>query len=260
MIKNKYLFAVVLSGLFIALALVARQFFTVMIQIFGAPGLRIGLAGIFSTLPAILFGPLFGGIALGVLDVLGYIINPMGAYIWPLTISAVAEGVAIALMWLVVKKTDVKKLKNIYLVIVILAVMGSVLNHIFISIYPDNPWLNLLKIGEWDISVINIFGIDIIAAAGLIFYFFNLGLVKIIKNDSIHLNFLKLTAALGLPGLIFTTINTYILKLYIPVFTSKSFMLLWLPRLISQVFIVIINAYVISFIIELYKKTVGRKI
>ncbi|HBM81036.1 MAG TPA: ECF transporter S component, partial [Clostridiaceae bacterium] len=44
-------------------------------------------------MPAILFGPLYGGIASGILDVLGYMLKPDGAYIPWLTVTAIAGGI-----------------------------------------------------------------------------------------------------------------------------------------------------------------------
>jgi hypothetical protein len=51
------------------------------------------LAGIFSSLPAIFFGPVFGGASSGIIDILGFLLKPTGPYMPEMTAAAIAGGV-----------------------------------------------------------------------------------------------------------------------------------------------------------------------
>ena len=53
---------IIQTALLIALALAVRSL-SVMSTFMGAPGLRISCAQVFSRMPALLFGPFFGGLA-----------------------------------------------------------------------------------------------------------------------------------------------------------------------------------------------------
>lgn len=57
------------------------KIFSIMVPIAGAGAMRISFAGIFIKMPAVLFGGAIGGVVSGVVDILAYIIKPMGAYI-----------------------------------------------------------------------------------------------------------------------------------------------------------------------------------
>ena len=68
------------SALLLAIALVLKTFFSIDIPLLGENGMSVGIAGVFSMLPSILFGPFYGAAVSGLSDLLGYIIKPGGAY------------------------------------------------------------------------------------------------------------------------------------------------------------------------------------
>jgi hypothetical protein len=68
-------------------------------------GIRVGMSGIFTFFPAILCGPIWGGLASGLSDLLGYLFAPDGAYIPWLTLTAFLGGVLKGLVW---KLLDIK--------------------------------------------------------------------------------------------------------------------------------------------------------
>ena len=51
------------------------KFFSVTLPLFGASGMNVGFGGIFTAFPAFLFGPLYGGVATAISDLLGVIIK-----------------------------------------------------------------------------------------------------------------------------------------------------------------------------------------
>ena len=69
---------VTISALLLSLALVLKLTTSLYIPMFGQNGMRVGVSGIFSMLPAFLFGPVFGMIVAGLADLLGYLLKPAG--------------------------------------------------------------------------------------------------------------------------------------------------------------------------------------
>lgn len=260
--NKKNIYKIVLSALFISLSVISGFFFSSMVNIFGVPGLRIGISGVFSSLPAIFFGPVFGGISSGLVDVINFTLKPQGPYMPMITVSAVLGGVLRGLMWKFFKDTSKDKFQKTFIGIIVLLSITAIFNHVMIAVggfWVD--WLDMLgKTRDYTIRDIIVYGIDFIAMIAIVFYIFNVIIVKKTNDDRINSNFLKLTIILGVAGLIVTTINTFVLRAYYPVLGNKAFIVVWIPRLVEEVMITLINAYCISFIIEIYKRVVGSNL
>ncbi|MCL2518674.1 MAG: ECF transporter S component, partial [Oscillospiraceae bacterium] len=112
--KNKFstkkiIYRICLTAVFLAFAVVSKFFFSIPIPLFGVNGLRVGFAGVFTIFPAILFGPLYGGAASGLSDIIGYLMKPEGAYIPWLTVTAFCGGCLKGLIWiLIMKRKEIK--------------------------------------------------------------------------------------------------------------------------------------------------------
>ena len=96
----------VISAMFLAIALVLRTFFRVDIPLFGASGLRISIHGIFSTIPAILFGPVYGAIVSGLTDFIGFQLRPDGAWIPYITMTAALGGFVRGGLWMLLRSKN----------------------------------------------------------------------------------------------------------------------------------------------------------
>ena len=72
----------------VALNIVLSRLLSMRISIGGVEGIRIGLGGLPIILAGIGLGPWQGGIVGAVADIIGYMINPMGAYAPHFTLSA----------------------------------------------------------------------------------------------------------------------------------------------------------------------------
>lgn len=97
--KRERLQRLTISAVFIALAVVAKSF-QIPVYILGFDGMHISAAGIFSTLPALLFGPLYGGAVNGIVDVIGFFAaGTAGAFNPFYTITAILNGVMKGLFW-----------------------------------------------------------------------------------------------------------------------------------------------------------------
>lgn len=122
-----------LSAIFLALAIIVKVFATFMVPLFGANGMKIEFWGIFTTFPAILFGPLYGAVVAGLCDLLGYLVKPDGVYIPWLTLTAALGGAIKGWLWLWVKNCNAVKVKRVLAVIFALVLSFGVLNHVLIA-------------------------------------------------------------------------------------------------------------------------------
>jgi ECF transporter S component (folate family) len=251
--NTQYTRQIIQTGLFLALALILRKFLTYTVFIGGAPGMRITFAGVFGKLPALLFGPVIGGTASGLLDILGFIMDPQGAYIPWLTVTSILNGVMIGLLWKLLKDINIKKVQKGFFIFFTLVGLIGILNHIYVLFYSNSSWAKALgSIGKSrDFATI---GLEITALIGIGLFILDIFVEKRQQNLHIHKNFLKLLIVTGIAGITVTTINTYILQIFIPALAKKGFLLFWIPRLLQEIFMVVLQAYVVAFLLSIYEK------
>ncbi|MCL2015620.1 MAG: folate family ECF transporter S component [Defluviitaleaceae bacterium] len=123
----------VISAMFLALALVIRTFFRMYIPVFGESGIRISVHGIFSMMPAILFGPFYGAVVSGLTDFLGHFLSPTGAYIPFLTMTSALGGFLRGLLWLLLRKAKNNIARNGIVVFAAVLVTFGLLNMSMLS-------------------------------------------------------------------------------------------------------------------------------
>ncbi|MBO4501069.1 MAG: folate family ECF transporter S component [Clostridia bacterium] len=87
------------------------KLFSLNVSLFGGSGMKIGLAGIFTSLPAIFYGPVYGGAASAASDILGCIIAPSGAYNPLYTLTAFAGGFVKGLVWRLLRNFGKKNMR-----------------------------------------------------------------------------------------------------------------------------------------------------
>lgn len=251
--KNIPLKQIIQTSLLIAITLVLRNF-SYMLYFSGGAGLRIGISVFFSKLPALLFGPLFGGIAEGVTDVLAYIIKPDGGYIPLLTVTAILGGVLCGLLWKTLKNISDSLFKKIFLSIFSLIFIFGIINWCFSSLLPD------LKYSAWLLSfgkktVLMTVGLTIAGALFPVLFFLD----KLLKKKlSIPDNFMKLFTVLFIANIIVTTLNTFILMIFIPALSKNGFMIFYIPRFIEECIITTLQSYVVSYLLSAYNKIYKR--
>ncbi|MEG2118136.1 MAG: folate family ECF transporter S component, partial [Clostridia bacterium] len=123
---------VTITAVFIALVGVST-FFSFTIPIFGMPGMSVTIGGIFTIFPAILFGPLYGGIASAASDFLGCIINPIGAYNPLYTISAFVGGVIKGYLWIWLRNKKTIHIRAVASVVAVLLLCGGIMFNVSLS-------------------------------------------------------------------------------------------------------------------------------
>ncbi len=126
--RKKLLYKMTFTAVFAALAVVVKSFTNLALNIPGV-GIKIGFSGIFTFFPAAFCGPVFGGIASALSDVLGYVVAPDGAYIPWLTLTAFCGGVIKGLLWRLLTEKTEKKMRIVLIsVFAVLGVFGAAVN------------------------------------------------------------------------------------------------------------------------------------
>lgn len=80
-------------ALLIALNIILSRFLSVRVPLGGAEGLRIGFGSLPVIFAGVFMGPVAGGIVGAVGDLIGYFINPIGAYMPHFTLTAALRGI-----------------------------------------------------------------------------------------------------------------------------------------------------------------------
>jgi len=73
---------------------------------FGEAGMRVSASGIFTRMPSILFGPVWGGLVSGINDVMNHLLRPIGAYLPQLTATAAIAGIICGALWLLLRNCN----------------------------------------------------------------------------------------------------------------------------------------------------------
>lgn len=244
----------ILTALFIALAIVVRNM-SYMVYFLGAPGMRITIAPIFTRMPAMIFGPLYGGLASGVVDFISYLIKPEGPYIPLLTLTAVLDGVVTGLVWNRLKGYDTKNIKKVLWILFSIIGFIGVFNYINTVYYPQ--WVISRIINSMgDKKGFAVLGLVAVSAVGLILLTLDVVINKKFPQASIHKYYIKVLLAFGVAGIMSSVINTFFLKLFIPQLANVAFVAFLITRLVKEVFLIVILSYITSFLLSIYDTAV----
>lgn len=232
----------VLTALFIAAGLVLSTF-SQMIYFSGGAGMRIGISSYVSVLPAFLFGPVYGGVSMGIMDILAFIIKPDGAYLFPLTLTAILGGVIRGFMWKYLKN---KKLAfwpclSIFAFIFLIGAANFALSG------TPNPYGEYIAgFGKKTVFLTILPMAFSIISAGILLINKALGKTKLYSEKYINVLAVLMTANITV-----TTLNTILLMKLIPSLSELAFMYFYLPRLVEEIANTSIQSYVVSYLIKL---------
>ena len=238
-------------ALFLAIA-VMLGYFSQMIPIGGSGSLRIGISGFFYKMPSLLFGPVYGGVIYGLKDFLSYLVKPEGAYIFPLTVVAVAGGFINGLIFKLVKERSGDVLRKVYLLVIGLIGAAGVFNHLNVLYHP-NGIVGQFIIGLKKNTFFLTYGMYITFVIGMAFYFANLYITKK-NNRQFSDNHFRIFVSLFVSDLFITTVNTFILRIYFSGLGKLPFMAVYLPRLAEELILIFISSYVITHLYNLYQR------
>lgn len=237
-------------SLLITLAIVIRNL-SYSIYIGSVLATRISFSGVFTRMAAILFGPVYGGLASGIQDVMGYILKPEGPFIPWLTLTAIAGGAAAGFLWRLTDRTDYSQAGRYYLLFfACIGLIGGV-NQLILSQWPDSLLGRLLG-GIGSNKDLAARGLILFAGIGVALYLVNMLIKRLSSKWQVNEYFIRVLITVGLSGLLVTTLNTWILQSMFPELAAIDFLAFWIPRLIKEAFVVIVQAYVISFLLPVY--------
>lgn len=242
----------VTTALCISMAVVLRAF-SIMITAGGVLTMRISFGAIFYVLPGLLFGPLYGSIAGGLTDILSNIVRPMGAYIPIFTITNIIAGFLPAIIWKKIKPISICSIKKYYIAFFAMITVIGIINTVIISTMPNS---SIGRIFAFMGKKVQYFGVGfmLIGVVGFSLLIIN-NMIRKNSNNSysyVYDNFFKIVIAVGLSGVLVSTINTYFILIFTPALAAKGFVILWIPRMVETLVITIINSYAISILLYSY--------
>ena len=267
---------ITLSAIFLSLSLVAKTMFSLYIPLFGQNGISVGVSGIFSILPSLLFGPLYGAIVSGLSDLLGYLLKPSGAYLPLLTLTAALGGWLRGVLWRFLQNKDNRKLRIVVVVCSLLLLSVGIYNAVCLSADGVNAaYYTQANPGQTDkmhlISRMLITrtintkdpsgnlasflpfvttGIIGSAALGILLlladYFLSKKLAHRIQAQQVP----RLLTAMILSGVVVTTLNTVILReMLFASWKVLPFAVVWIPRFAEEVLGNTVNAYFVALLL-----------
>ena len=132
-------------GLLMALSIILTRIASLRIAIGNVEGVRIGLGKLPVILGGIIFGPLSGGLIGAFSDIIGYFINPIGAYMPHFTLTSALSGIIPAFILRLFKKKEEPNTFELGIAIVTGEVLVSLtLIPYFLNSIFGLPWVILL--------------------------------------------------------------------------------------------------------------------
>jgi hypothetical protein len=247
--SRKLSFMVTFSGLMIAISIILK-FLTYYVPIAGAMVLRLDLYGPFEKMPAMVFGPVVGGIVAAIVDLLGFFFanKTMNGYIFFLTITAFLNCFAFGLIWKYSKNMVTKRLEIAYLIVCSFMFIYGGINYAVIMMEQSSKYKTFLTHLNESGNYFSV-GLMVVGLIGMVIYGLNWLICKLSKDNYLRNNYFRVFVALIIPGMIISIINTEILKLFIPTLQNKVFLAFLIPRLIGQIFETFYEAYIICILI-----------
>ncbi len=242
---------IVFTALLIALTVALRYALSIMLPFAGAGGMRISPSIFFTKMPAVIFGPLYGAISSGLIDIICLIVKPEGSFIPYLTLTAILGGFLCGFLWKKADKINGEHFKTVFGIIFSIVGIIGIVNSVFVTFFPNSAYTVLMySMGEkrfWFISV----GLICAAVLGFIVLITSFFVSK--KSDGNM--FIKLLTVLFITNIIVTTLNTFVLRIYIPALNNIAFFVFYIPRLIEEIIATILQSYIMVYFLRLLKKT-----
>lgn len=193
-------FRLIFTGVLIGLSLGIKTL-TFYVPIFSVPIFRISLNGPPSKLVSIIFGPIYGGIAGGIIDILGFFLfdKSGNAFMPALTLTAILNAFFVGVLWLLVKQLSLRRVRIYYFLMT-----GGLLTYGVVGLLYSPT-------GKAHVSSVVIIVMAILA---VVMYLIGEAVIRYRQKPAFENYFLKLFIAIVIPGLFFNWVNTHILIHY----------------------------------------------
>ncbi len=249
---KKILYTAILIGAASVLKLVSPT-----LSIMGAPSLRISLSPVFFRMPAILFGPFYGGIAGGIVDIIGFLLKPQGPYMPWLTLTAVVDGLISSFVWRFLKDRSSRSIqKGIWILFISIGGIG-LFNIAVTGLFPSSSIaLALESMGNKKDYML--LGLLVVAVIALLLLALDFVLRKKSPEASVSKYYLKVVLTFLITGIPITILNSYILTFYYTNLKS-IFVLFLLPRLLEELIMAVLLSYVTAFLLSVYDRFILKE-
>ena len=278
-----YLRRITISAVFLSISLVLKTAFSFHIPMFGENGISVGISGIFSIMPSILFGPVYGAVVSGLSDFLGYLLKPIGAYMPLLTLTAAAGGFLRGLIWSVLRGKNGKKMRIAVITVSAILLLVGICNTVLLaSDGVNNEFYDNIQgetVSTDDMHMIskvlitrtcntknpagNLATCIVTVTSGMmgsgIF-----GLLLLLSDFIISKKIYhgaqselvpRLLIAMLISGMIVTTLNTVILRETIYAsWKALPFAIVWFPRAIEELLSNTVKAYFVAVLYKIFGK------
>ena len=247
--KNRNsIFMLVFSALCLTLSLMLKAFN--MFMPVGIPILRIGFNGPPLKIVGVLFGPLYGGLAAGLSDFLGYVLMDKSGnfYLYQLTITAVLSGMSVGFLWRYFKTKTMRTVQLQYLGAVAILLVYGIVSFGLTYGRPEAA----KQVGGSIVIIVS-------GLVGVILYFINSAIVRRQKMKHFGEYFFQMFLSVTIPGLVFNWVNTYILMEIFFKDKNKDMFLFGLMRSAVQLLESYYNVFVVLFIVILLEPFLVKK-
>ncbi|WZL77426.1 ECF transporter S component [Eubacteriales bacterium mix99] len=279
---------IVISAVFLSISLVLKTAFSFQIPLFGQNGMSIGISGIFSILPSILFGPVYGAVTSGLSDLLGHFLKPMGPFIPLMTLIAAAGGWIRGCLWKILRNRDVRRMRIAVAVLSVLLLLFGICNMAFLSADGiDKSFYDRVRMDDIHTERMHLVsrllvartmnmkdpsgnlatylffttsGLIGSAAFGILLLLLDLLISRKVRSNQGGGQTMPLLLAMIGSGLIVTTLNTMVMREM--VYTSWKmlpFVVLWIPRVIEEILANIIKTYFVAVLLSALNRQRGIK-
>ncbi len=272
---------ITMTAIFVSIAVILRVVFPLNVPLFGHEGIRFGFSGIFTSLAAILGGPIFGAAASALTDIIAFIIKPTGTYLFPMLLVLILGGLLRGYLWLVLKNRNAKNFRLILMVFASLVTIFGLSNAVLFNLdginsdfFVNNPNYDidsLSYIGEIIISrtqalkdpsasineyililTYGVISIGLIAFSMIIIDFFA---TKYLEKRGMKSYVLPLMITIIVSGIFVTTVNTLVLRETIYTgWKELPFLIIWLPRAIEELLSSALEIYALAIMINVYER------
>lgn len=267
-----------------SIALTLRQFFSFEVPLFGENGMRVGISGIFSTMPSILFGPMWGAIATGVSDVLGFMLRPTGAYLPLMTLVMASGGFLRGLVWVLLRNRNAKKIRAIVFISAAAFILFAAANWTMFRLdgittgffdgfdggYVDTSGMNFMS----RFIIVRALGVSThsgtlatmlttftyapfgVGVLGLALCAVDLLLSAWLKKEyKEYASIMPLLIAMLVGAWWQSTFNTVILRQQVwQSWQLMPFVVVWLPRILQTTLTTTVYSYFVAFLLEICKR------
>jgi ECF transporter S component (folate family) len=277
----KHLRRIVVSAVLLSLALIAKSALSFYIPLFGQNSMRVSIAGIFSIMPSIMFGPVYGALVSGLSDLLGYLLAPTGAYLPLMTLVVAAGGFLRGLIWQLLRGKKNRNMRICVIAIASLLLIIGLYNAYSLSadgvngtfyeangteaVNTDGMHLISRMLIERTVNAkdpagsLNTYIITmtsgLIGSAGFGLILAAADIILSLRFKKHTGNMMRLLLAMVLSGLFVATLNTVVLRETVyESWKVLPFAVVWLPRIIEEILANIVKAYFIIVLLGIFDR------